>query len=70
MTAWARQCELARGRRHQVAFLPEARARVGAWLRLAGEDGWRVVTVGIRVPQAYVQAHRDDYRTAFASLQS
>lgn len=62
------QCLLARGRVRQTAFLPERYARRGAWLRLAGEEGWRVLEVGARLPMAYVQAHRDDHRTAFASL--
>ena len=63
------QCELRRGTTHQVAFLPDAHARLGSVLRLKGDgDGWRVMRLGAVVPDVYVLAHRDDYRTAFASL--
>ena len=44
-----RQCELRKGRRTQVAWIPDKLARAEAYVQLKGEDGWKITrTYGLR----------------------
>lgn len=66
-----RQCELARpvgpgGRESMVSWIPEEIARIGATVRLKGEDGewtegWLVLAVYDRVPLSHLKRRDRDH---------
>ena len=43
------QCHLEKGNIEQVASLPEKFAKRGKYVKLRGDDGWRVMSVGKRI---------------------
>jgi hypothetical protein len=51
-----RQCQLRRGTTYKTAWIPAQFAKVGNWIRLLDEDGWRVESVGTWLP-AIAQHH-------------
>ena len=61
-----RQCWLARGNAHQMAWIPEKFAVAGRFLRLteAGqtEDGWQVTGVGAQMTEENVRERSRDYK--------
>lgn len=48
------QCHLRRGNVHQKAWIPSVFAHRGKYLKIKGEDGWRVISVGGRLPAEFV----------------
>lgn len=59
------QCRLARDRAVQTAWIPLAFATVGLPVRLKDggdwEDGWRVQSVGARMPDDYIRQYNHDH---------
>ena len=66
------QCLLGRCSRYQVAWIREKVAYIGNVIELVEDDrrdpGWRVISAGNRLPEAYVRDRSRDYlRTRKAS---
>lgn len=59
------QCRLRRGRTEQIARIPSEFAKKNQFLRIKGEDGWRVIGVGATMPESYVTRHERDHRAAY-----
>ena len=59
------QCLLGHSSRYQVAWIPERKAVVCAIVELIDKDrrhpGWRVISAGTRLPEAYVRERSRDY---------
>lgn len=63
-----RQCRMSKGPASQVAFIPEPFARIGRFVRLLDDDGWRVDSVGRRVSDQWLtEKHRADRHQREAS---
>lgn len=53
-----KQCTLIKGSTSDIAWIPEELARLGGYVKIKGEDGWKVITVGtIRQPEDYLLRH-------------
>ena len=48
------QCALQKNNEHQVAWLPSTFAKVGKFLELNGDNGWKVVLVNSAMDEKYV----------------
>lgn len=57
-----RQCKLRRGTRYRYAWLPDRYAKQGKFLRIRGEDGWRVEEVYSAESEERVKARERDYQ--------
>ena len=64
------QCRLRRGQTEQIAWIPSEFAKKSQFLRIKGEDGWRVIGVGATMSEGYVIRHARDHRAAFPSIRS
>ena len=57
-----RQCELKRGNTKMTSWIPEEFARVGKVLKLKDEDGWKVISVGDRLPDDVANKRSVEYK--------
>ena len=64
-----RQCDLRRGNRGQMAWIPSALAKKGRFLKILGEDGWKIMAVYGISNGDYLTIDGRDYRGEFGSLQ-
>lgn len=58
-----KQCRLTKGVATQVAWIPEAFAAIGKFLRIGSDNGWRVSSIGGRMESGYLFRHERDYLT-------
>ena len=63
------QCTLQRGTVQQHAWIPSEFAVKGKFVKLLGEDGWEILSVGDTKDSAYVRTHEVDYKRAFPSIE-
>lgn len=66
-TTTYRQCEMIRHTRVQVAWIPEKFAKVGAYVKLRDEDGWRITFVSTGTLTEEERRHAGDH-DVFASI--
>jgi len=57
-----RQCKLQKGITFQYSWIPEKFAKVGNYVRLKDDDGWKVVEVFSTMDSKKVQERSIDYR--------
>lgn len=70
MERYYSQAEMVKGNVHQIAWIPIKFAVVGKYLKLKGDDGWKVVDVGdVAMTEASVFQGERKYLKAFASLE-
>jgi hypothetical protein len=51
------------GKRATISWIPERYAKKGKYLKLKGEDGWKVVSVSnLRMPEDLVKERSQDYK--------
>lgn len=56
-----RQCMLTKGTKGQMLWIPEKFAIVGKYIKLKGDDGWRVVKVYTKKPSREITKRQQDY---------
>jgi hypothetical protein len=63
-----RQCLLRLGKTRQIAWIPAQFARVGAYIKLVGQNGWQVEAAWGRSDGEWLDSGRRGYRREFGSL--
>lgn len=56
------QCRLQRGSVYQTAWIPAKFASTGAYLKIQGENGWQVTSVGTTMRSAIVSGRSNEHR--------
>jgi hypothetical protein len=56
-----RQCVLQKKDIRKTAFLPEQFAKINKYIKIKEDDGWQVVSVGIRLPDYLVDELERDH---------
>jgi len=57
-----RQCELEKGNKKMISWVPERFAILNKFLRIGDDDGWRVVTVHASESEDVVKSRERDYK--------
>lgn len=53
----------------QVVWIPTEFAKVGKYLEIAGENGWKVEECYAAYDKKFIEKHSHDFKTAFPSIQ-
>lgn len=64
------QVRLGRKNTYQTVWIPTKFAKVGKFLRILEVDGWKVLETYATYPEEFVNKYKNDFRTAFPSLQN
>ena len=56
-----KQCELSKGSRKQIVWIPEQFALLHKYLKILDENGWKVNKIFSRQNEEYVLNHMRDY---------
>lgn len=63
MAQMYKQCRLQRLKTEMTSWIPSQFAVVGKYLRIKGQNGWRVISVGGTLSGKYLLKHERDYLT-------
>ncbi len=56
------QCKLQKRNKFQTAFIPTKFAKLNQYVELLGDNGWKIISVGVTYPTNLVRSHERDYK--------